>query len=152
MSYSVLWKENLLHDFLFGKLLIFRIFELIRDLKQEMWFDVLSVSIQSSPQLPFKTMTTKLCVSMEMRRYKYAWINVVLNCIVFRCVVCYFTYPKFVQFLINCFLIQIAADHSGRTVLQELSSPFRTLGWGVRIQFEAWMSVYVYSVFLLFCV
>jgi hypothetical protein len=32
------------------------------------------------------------------------------------------------------------------------SSPGRTLGSCVRIPLEAWMSVYVYSVFVLFCV
>jgi hypothetical protein len=34
----------------------------------------------------------------------------------------------------------------------ELSSPAQTLGSWVRIQLEAWMSVYVYSVFVLSCV
>jgi hypothetical protein len=35
---------------------------------------------------------------------------------------------------------------------QEPSSPARTLGMWVRIPLEAWMSVCVYSVFVLFCV
>jgi hypothetical protein len=34
----------------------------------------------------------------------------------------------------------------------EESSPARTLGSGVRIPFEAWMCVRVYSLFVLFCV
>jgi hypothetical protein len=33
----------------------------------------------------------------------------------------------------------------------ELSSPIRTLGSWVRIPLEAWMSVWVYSVFVLSC-
>jgi hypothetical protein len=39
-----------------------------------------------------------------------------------------------------------------RNLKHELSSPARTLGSCVRIPLEEWMSVYVFSVFVLFCV
>jgi hypothetical protein len=39
-----------------------------------------------------------------------------------------------------------------RSLSYELSSPIETLGSWVRIPLKAWMSVYVYSVFVLFCV
>jgi hypothetical protein len=43
-------------------------------------------------------------------------------------------------------------SQSPRRLRQELSSLARTLGSWVGIPLEAWMSVCVYSVFVLFCV
>jgi hypothetical protein len=48
--------------------------------------------------------------------------------------------------------VLIKADHSGRVLRYELSSLARRLGSCVRIPLKAWMSVCVYSVFLLSCV
>jgi hypothetical protein len=45
-----------------------------------------------------------------------------------------------------------ARFHLGHGVRHEPSSPARTLGSWIRISLEAWMSVCVYSVFVLFCV
>jgi hypothetical protein len=39
-----------------------------------------------------------------------------------------------------------------RSLRHELSSLAQTLGLWVRIPLKAWMFIYVYSVFLLFCV
>jgi hypothetical protein len=52
------------------------------------------------------------------------------------------------------FRVTIASDCRSqwpRGLRHEPSSPARTLESWVRIQFEAWMSVCVYSVFVLFC-
>jgi hypothetical protein len=45
-------------------------------------------------------------------------------------------------------------DHSGRPrdLRHEPTSLARTLGFWAQIPLEAWMSDYVYSVFVLFCV
>jgi hypothetical protein len=58
-------------------------------------------------------------------------------------------------------VVSYATDHSGelgcrsqwpRGLRPELSSPVRTLGSWVLIPLEAWMSLCVYSVFMLLCV
>jgi hypothetical protein len=47
---------------------------------------------------------------------------------------------------------KLRRSQRSRGLRDEPSSPARTLGLLVRIPFEAWMSVCVYSVFVLFCV
>jgi hypothetical protein len=46
----------------------------------------------------------------------------------------------------------VQADHSRRGLRHKLPSPARTLGSWVRILLETWISVCVYSVFVLFSV
>jgi hypothetical protein len=49
-------------------------------------------------------------------------------------------------------VVTLCKSHWPRGLMHELSSPARTLGSWVRISLEAWMTVYVYSVFVLLCV
>jgi hypothetical protein len=64
--------------------------------------------------------------------------------------------PKFIiritQLIIRCFSQCFRPSQWPGGLRHKLSSLTRTLGSWVRIQLQAWMSVCVYSVFVLFCV
>jgi hypothetical protein len=53
---------------------------------------------------------------------------------------------------ITCICTLYSRSQRPRLLTHKLSSPARTLGSWVRIPLEAWMSVCVYSVFVLLCV